>query len=47
MASITLGVYDHLIPGIQNEVADFIDDLVITIKPRMYAPELHPILPTD
>jgi len=36
-----------LIPGIENEVADIIDDLVITIELCPYAPELHPILTTD
>jgi integrase len=29
--SITLDVYGHLIPSMQNEVADLFDDLVMTI----------------
>ena len=40
-------VYGHVIPGIENEVADIIDDLVIKIELRPYAPELHSILTTD
>ena len=30
-ASITLDVYGHLIPGMQSEVADLIDDLVTPV----------------
>ena len=30
-ASITLDVYGHLIPGMQSEVADLIDELVLPV----------------
>jgi integrase len=39
-ASITLDIYDHLIPGMQTETAQRIDDLISPI-------ELHQITPED
>jgi len=41
-ASITLDVYGHLIPSMQTDVADIIDDLVTPIELHPIAPELHP-----
>ena len=34
-ASITLDVYGHLIPSMQNEVADMIDDLVVPVAVQL------------
>jgi len=34
-ASITLDVYEHLIPGIQSEVEDSIDDLVMPVAVQL------------
>lgn len=34
-ASITLDIYDHLIPSMQNEAAELIDELVIPVKVQL------------
>lgn len=43
-ASITLDVYGHLIPSLQAEVAEKIDELITPIELHPSAPDLHPIL---
>lgn len=43
-ASITLDIYGHLIPSMQTEAAELIDQLITPIKMHPIAPELHPIL---
>ena len=34
-ASITLDIYGHLIPTMQNEVAELIDDLVMPVAVKL------------
>ena len=34
-ASITLDIYGHLIPSMQNELADMIDDLVMPVMVQL------------
>jgi integrase len=49
-ASITLDVYGHLIPSMQEEVADQIDDLVMPVELKPSAPNCTrsaPDLPSD
>jgi integrase len=41
-ASTTLDLYGHLLPSMQAEAAELIDDLVTPITLRSIAPELHP-----
>ncbi len=43
-ASITLDVNGHLIPSMQVEAADKIDDLITPIELHPSAPDLHPNL---
>lgn len=38
--SITLDIYGHLIPGIQVEAANLIDELIAPIELHLVAPEL-------
>jgi integrase len=45
--SITLDVYGHLIPIMQNEAAEIIENLVTPIEITSNAPELHPISDTQ
>jgi integrase len=41
-ASTTLDLYGHLLPSMQAEAAELIDNLVTPITLRSIAPELHP-----
>jgi len=43
-ASITLDVYGHLIPTMQTEAAELIDELVTPVELHPIAPDLHPII---
>ena len=48
--SITLDIYGHLIPGMQEEAAQLIDELITAILIQQLhptAPDLHPILPIE
>jgi hypothetical protein len=48
--SITLDIYGHLIPGMQAEAAQMIDDLITPIEFQQLhqtAPDLHPILTVE
>ena len=40
--SITLDIYGHLIPGMQVEAAEMIDELVTRFKLHPIAPETNP-----
>lgn len=40
-ASITSDVYGHLLPNMQDEAAEMIEELVSLIKLHQTAPELH------
>jgi integrase len=45
--SITLDIYGHLVPGMQEEAAQMMDDLITPVEfqqLRATAPDLHPIL---
>ena len=42
-ASITLDVYGHLMPGMDAEAAEIMDELVTPIQLHQIAPRLHPI----
>jgi integrase len=39
--SITLDIYGHLIPGMQNEAAELMDDLVIPIELHQYCTKIR------
>ena len=41
-ASINLDIYGHLIPNMQTEAAELIDELVTPIKLHLIAPDLLP-----
>jgi integrase len=41
--SITLDIYGHLIPGMQAEAAEMIDELVTPVKLHPIAPETNPV----
>jgi hypothetical protein len=48
--SITLDIYGHLIPGMQEEAAQMIDKLIPAVVIQQLhpiAPDLHPILPVE
>jgi integrase len=46
-ASITLDVYGHLLPSMQVELADKIDELVTPVELHRIAPKLHRKLPRN
>ena len=48
--SITLDIYGHLIPGIQEEAAQLMDELITPVEFQQLhptAPDLHTISPLD
>ena len=48
--SITLDVSGHLIPGMQEEAARMMDELITPVEVQQLhptAPDLHPILPIN